>query len=205
MNKIIKKSGAVLGGVCGAFALSVAAYIPFVAADASKNFEDECEYLMILGGDVFGADTPSPQLKKRMERAADYLLKYENVIAVPCGGCFRKEQKKSEAQIIADYLIDKGVDADKIILEDKSTTTFENFKFAKEIIENHSGKSINDSSLSFLSSTYHIHRAEIISRMNGIENVGKVSAPTPGKAAQRFIREYFVVYELLLRKLGIKK
>ncbi len=123
---------------------------------------------------------------------------------IPCGGCFRKGQKKSEAEIIASYLVKQGIDESRIILEDKSTTTFENFLFAVEIIKNHSKKNINDVKIAFLSSTYHIHRASVIARACGITNVGKVSCHTPGAAYKRFIREYFVGYDLLYRLITKK-
>lgn len=205
MNKAVKCTGKIIAGSAGFLAGSAAVYLPFVMADAKKNFNDKCDYLMILGGDIFGADIPSPQLVERMKRAAEYLNENPDVIAVPCGGCFRKEQKRSEAEIIASYLIQNGVSADRIILEDNSTTTFENFDFAIKIIENHSGKKANDANIAFLSSSYHIHRAGLIAQMNGLERFGRVTAPTPGEAYKRYIREYFVAYELLLRKLGIKK
>lgn len=205
MNKIIECSGKIIGVSAGFLLGSAAVYLPFVIADAKKDFNDKCSYLMILGGDIFGADTPSPQLVERMKRAAVYLNENPGVIAVPCGGCFRKAQKRSEAEIIASYLIENGVAAERIILEDKSTTTFENFKFAIEIIESHSGKKCNDADIAFLSSSYHIHRASLIAQMNGLEQFGKVTAPTPGEAYKRYIREYFVAYELLLRKLNLKK
>ncbi len=205
MNKIIKATGVAVGASCGVFAASVAAYMPFVIADARKGFNDDCEYLMILGGNVFGADTPSPQLFERMKKAAVYLNEHPDVIAVPCGGCFREKQKRSEAEIIASYLIENGVSPERIILEDKSTTTFENFEFALRIIKEHSGKDIDSLRIAFLSSSYHMHRAGIMAKMNGICNVLRVSAPTPGDAFQRYAREYFVAYELLLRKTGIKK
>lgn len=205
MNKMIKCAGEIIAGLAGFLVGSAVAYLPFVLADAKDNFNDKCDYLMILGGDIFGADTPSPQLVERMKKAAVYLNENPDVIAVPCGGCFRKEQKRSEAEIIASYLIENGVSAERIILEDRSTTTFENFEFAIEIIENNSGKKCDDANIAFLSSSYHIHRASLIAQMNGLEHFGRVTAPTPGEAYKRYIREYFVAYELLLRKLNLKK
>lgn len=205
MDKCFKKAltagGKVLAGVTGAFAVSVAAYMPFVAADANRKFDDDCEYLMILGGDVIGADTPSPQLLARMEKAAPWLNEHPGVIAVPCGGCFRDGQKKSEAKIIADYLVANGVDESRIILEDKSTTTFENFIFALEIIKNHSGRETKETQIAFLSSSYHMHRAALIAKKCGVDDVRRVSAPTPGSAFQRYVREYFVAYEFPVRKI----
>ena len=77
-------------------AFSALAYLPFVISDARKENRDKCDYLLVLGGDVIGADTPSPQLFERMKAAAVYLAQNPETIAVPCGGCFRKMQKKSE-------------------------------------------------------------------------------------------------------------
>ncbi len=186
-----------VGGTVGYFALTAGAYMPFVIADAKRDFCADCDYLLILGGDVFGADTPSPQLFERMKSAAAYLNAHPGVKAVPCGGCFRPGQKKSEAAIIGDYLVEQGIDPARILPEDRSTTTFENFRFGLPIIEKDSGKSVNDTRVAILSSSYHMHRAGIIAKRCGIKDVRRVSAPTPGEAFKRYIREYFVAYELL--------
>lgn len=194
----------VIGGAAGFIAVTAGAYMPFVIKDAMKKYNDKCEYLLVLGGNVIGADTPSPQLFERMKAAAKYLNENPEVIAVPCGGCFRENQKKSEAEIIADYLIEQGVNKKRIILEDKSTTTYENFEFGTQIIKKHAAKELDEVQIAFLSSDYHVHRASIIAKRNGIKNCGRVSCPTPGKALKRFAREYIVAYELLYRGLKNK-
>ena len=194
---MLKEIIGVASGITGAFALSVAAYLPFVISDAKKVNRDKCDYLLILGGNIIGADTPSPQLFERMKAAAVYLNENPETVAIPCGGCFREGQKKSEAAVIADYLVENGVDRSRIVLEDKSTTTYENFEFGTKIIENIAGKPISQVKVAFLSSDYHIHRASIIAKRCGVVDCGKVSCPTPGEAMPRFLREYFVAYELL--------
>ena len=198
MKKIIT---GVLGGAAGFVAVTAGAYMPFVIKEARKKHKDKCDYLLNHGGNVIGADTPSPQLFERMKAAAVYLNENENVIAIPCGGCFRDGQKKSEARIIADYLISQGVDECRIVLEDKSTTTYENFEFGTEIIKTHSGKELSEISIAFLSSDYHIHRASVIAKQSGIVNCGKVSCPTTGKSVKRFAREYIVAFEMFYKTL----
>lgn len=201
LKKIIGVVGSVIGGIAGAAVLSAAAYIPFVISDARKKYRDKCDYLLVLGGNVIGADTPSAQLFERMKSAAVYLKENPETVAVPCGGCFRDGQKKSEAEIIAAYLVEQGVDAERIILEDKSTTTYENFEFGTRIIENHAGKTLDDISIAFLSSDYHLHRAAIIAKRCGVKNCGRVSSPTPGEAMPRYARECIVAVELLYHDL----
>lgn len=193
VSGIIAGAAGVIGGY---FALTAAAYMPFVIKESRKNYRDNCEYLMILGGNIIGADTPSPQLVERMKTAAEYLKENKDCFVVPCGGCFRPEQKKSEAAIIADYLVAEGIAEERFILEDKSTTTVENFEFASELIKAHSGKGIDDVKVAFLSSDYHIFRASVIAGCCGIKNIGKVSSPTPSEANKRYVREYFVAADL---------
>ncbi len=188
-----------VGSAAGFAAVTASIYMPFVISDALKNYNDKCDYLLILGGNVIGADTPSPQLFERMKAAAKYLNKNKDVIAIPCGACFRKEQKKSEARIIADYLISQGINESRIILEEKSTTTFENFEFGAKIICNHSQKDIDEVSVAFLSSDYHMHRAALIAKKCGIKNCGRVACKTTGNSVKRFYREYIVAYELFYR------
>ncbi len=197
MNNVLKITAAVVGSLAGYLAITAGAYLPFVISDAKKNFRDECEYLMILGGLVIGADTPSPHLEERINCAAEYLKENTTCFAVPCGGCFREHQKVSEAQIIADRLIEKGIDRNRIIVENKSTTTVENFKFAFEIIRNHSSKNINDLKIAFLSSDFHMHRAALIAKKSGLQKPLRVSCPTGKDALRHYVREYFVAYGLL--------
>lgn len=197
MNKASKVLLGTVGALGGFLAVTAGAYMPFVIREAKKNHRDSCDYLMVLGGNVIGEDTPSPQLLKRMEAAADYLKENTDCFIIPCGGCFRPQQKKSEAEIIANYLIEQGIDESRFILEDKSTTTVENFEFALEIIKAHSGKTVSETRIAFLSSDYHIFRAAVIAKTCGLENPLKVSCKTPSEAYKRYVREYFVAYDLL--------
>ncbi len=197
MNTALKIITGVTGGVAAYFAVTGGCYLPFVISKATKTYRDDCDYLMILGSNVIGADTPGARLFERMEGAAEYLKENEKCFVIPCGGCFREGQKRSEADIIASYLIENGIDESRILLEDKSTTTVENFKFATKIIEKHSGKSIDKVNVAFLSSSYHIHRGETIAKRCGIKSIGKVSVPMKSDAFKHYLREYFVAYELL--------
>lgn len=187
-------------GLVGAFVLVAAIYMPFVIADAHKTYNDKCDYIILLGGHVIGAATPSPNLKQRMVRAARYLKENPHVYAVPSGGCFRKGQKKSEAAIIAEYLIEQGIHPDRIILEENATTTYENFIFALPLIKEHSGINPEHLRIAFLSSSYHLHRSALIAEDCGIKKVLRVTAPTyPGFSC--WFREYCVAYEVFVRRI----
>lgn len=198
MNKIFKS---VLGISAAALFSPAVVFMPFVIRDSLKKYDDDCEYLMILGSVVIGADEPSKQLAERMERALAYLNLHKCAKAVCCGGCFRKEQKLSEAEVIKRFLMNNGIEENRILLEDNSKTTYENFEFALKIIKADSGKSIDKIKIGFLTSDYHIFRSGVIAKQMGIKNVHKVSAESENEILKRYLREYFVSYDLAYRSI----
>lgn len=198
MNKIFKT---VLRISAVALLSPTVVYMPFVICDAVKKYNDDCEYLMILGSVILGEDTPSSQLIERMERAVQYLNLHPCAKAVCCGGCFRKEQKVSEAETIKRHLVKNGIDESRILLEDKSKTTYENFEFALKIIVEDSGKSAEETKIAYLTSDYHIFRSGVIARQSGVKDILRVSADSKSQKLQRYLREYFVSYDLAYRLL----
>lgn len=199
MKKTLKILSIILAIVIGYFVVTASIYMPFVIKDAKTAYNDDCEYLMLLGNQVVGKDTPSPLMLERTDRAVEYLKENEDCFVVVCGGITTDEQIISESALMEKILTEKGVNPDRIILEDKSTTTFENFEFAKEAIEKHSGESIEDVDVAFLSSDYHIHRASVIADHFGFNDIGKVSCKTENGFIKTLVREYFVGYDLLIR------
>lgn len=185
--------------VIGYFVITASIYMPFVIKDAKTPYNDDCDYLMILGNQVVGKDTPSNLMLERVGKAAEYLEENKDCYVVVCGGITTDEQIIAESELMKKLLTEKGVNPDRIILEDKSTTTFENFEFAKAIIEAHSGKDIGDVDVAFLSSDYHMHRAAVIADHFGFNDIGRVSCKTENGFIKTLIREYFVGYDLFVR------
>ena len=185
-------------------AITSAAYVCFLKKASKKKHRDDCDYLLILGGDVIGANTPSPQLLGRMQTAVDYLQTNTRCTVIPCGGCFRPLQKQSEAQIISDYLIRHGIREERIVLENRSTTTYENFRFGSEIIQKIAGDRPQNVRIAFLTSDYHVFRAAAFAKCNGIKRPGIVSSPTTFHSMKRFWREYWVAYDMVYKILKYK-
>lgn len=176
------------------FAVSTLASLvgTFVAEEIRASFgniSEKPDYLLILGCTVHG-DEPCETLKTRINAAAKFLLAHPTVTAMPCGGIVQKDQTKAEAEVIADELIKMGVAKERIILENKSTTTVENFVFAKKLIEEHSeNKQVK---IAFLSSEYHLLRASIIAKKAGVK-AQTVPAKTPkNEIVKAYLREFIV-------------
>ena len=157
----------------------------------------EPDFLLILGCRVKG-DEPQETLRMRIDAAAKYLERHKNVIAICCGGIVHDDQTKSEAQVIFDCLAEKGIEKGRLILEDKSTTTTENFINAKKIIDEMGLQKSPE--IAFLSSEFHLLRASIIGKNAGVK-ASSVPAPSPKNLRfKNYVREFFVFPEALIKK-----
>ena len=88
-----------------------------------------------------------------------------------------------------------GVDEERIILEDKSTTTEENFINARGIIEELEGK--RDVSLAFLTSEFHLMRSSYIAKSVGVPCKCTPSKTPLNKRYTAYLRE-LVVYPVAI-------
>lgn len=173
-----------------------------VIKGAKGNTEKTPDYLMILGYRVKD-NTIDPTLRSRIDAAAEYLKSNPEVVAVPCGGFTQKGQEKSEAEIIAAELIKSGIDETRIILEDKSETTEENFINAKVIIDEKA--KADTKKTAFLSSELHLYRAGLLARKIGFE-VTTLPAKSPSNVKiQNYLREAFILMYMDVQNLGGKK
>lgn len=118
------------------FALSAAAGTFALCEAKAKNGNLDCEpdFLLILGCRVRGSE-PEQTLLMRAKAAADFLNRHKNTVAICCGGIVHEDQTVSEAASIEKILTGSGIEKERILLEDKSQTTFENFLNAKAIID----------------------------------------------------------------------
>ena len=139
---------------------------------ALKNEADGSnEYVVILGAKVKPGGIPSQSLKNRLDAAVDYLQKYPTVKAIVTGGQGADEDR-TEASVMADYLIEHGIAEERVLLEDQSTTTYENLLFAKKLLPE------NTASITIISNDFHLKRATILARKLGLK-ADVVAAPTP--------------------------
>lgn len=129
--------------------------------------------IIVLGAAVHGK-TPSRTLRYRLKKAVDYHEQNPDAIIIVSGGQGAQEDI-SEAEAMKIYLVENGVAANKIIKEDKSTSTAENFKFSKEILdETFSG----DYSVAFITNEYHIMRASLCAKRAGFERTTHLHSNT---------------------------
>ena len=129
------------------------------AVTARYEPKKDKDYVIILGCRVRKDGTPTPLLQGRVDRAVRFYeaQKRETGKAptfVTSGGQ-GADEAVSESASMKRYLMDRGIPAEQIIEEDRSTSTLENMRFSKEKIlsENPAAK------IAFSTSNYHVFRS----------------------------------------------
>ena len=127
----------------------------------------EADALIVLGGGIRG-NTPTITLRYRLEKAKEYLDAHPDCLCIVSGGKGRDEQV-SEASVMEAWLVSHGVDAARIVREEASTSTRENFEFSKAIIDERLGAGAK---ILFVTTRFHVFRAERTAARLGIEAEG---------------------------------
>ncbi|TDD43484.1 YdcF family protein [Saccharopolyspora elongata] len=150
------------------------------------------DFVVVLGSGLIGSRVP-PLLASRLDRGRAVFdaqrAKGRDPVLVTSGGQGPGEDLP-EARAMADYLIDKGVPEDRILVEDQSRSTEENLRFSKAIMQQHRPKY----RCVVVTNNYHVMRAATIARK------GKVNGQVLGSPTARYfwpsatIREFVAVF-----------
>lgn len=157
--------------------------------------DTDCEYIVVLGAKVNGT-SPSISLTDRIRAAESYLKAHPDTIAILSGGQ-GNDEAISEAQCMFQQLIARGIEPERLWLEDKATSTWENLHFALDLIEERTG--IRPESIGLVSSEYHLFRASLFGDACGVETIG-IPAKTSWFSIKinYFMREVAGVWHYLL-------
>lgn len=142
---------------------------------------------------VLGSGTPncqaSPALTARLDQGLVQAQRWPTAKVVVSGGQdFGRHC--TEADIMADYLIARGVAADRVIREGRSTSTEENLVFSRRLLEQQGIDAAG--SIIVVTSDFHLRRAAAIARKAGFGEVFGVGADTPLYLRfNAWLREYF--------------
>jgi uncharacterized SAM-binding protein YcdF (DUF218 family) len=142
----------------------------------------------------------SPVLAARLDTAFDRARANPSALVVVSGGVDFNETR-SEAQVMGDYLRAKGLAPSRITQEEKSTSTEENLRFSRLVMQD-AGVSVERARVELVTSDFHIMRSRWIAERVGYKDVGAVGAPTPLYVRYNaWLREYFAVISgFLLRE-----
>lgn len=156
---------------------------------AYKNYPDKETTVVILGCKVNG-EHPSKMLRHRLEAAYDYLSENEEIKCIVSGGQ-GPDEKITEAECMYNYLIDLGISSDRIFIENKSTSTYENIKLSYEIIEQ-----MNlPRDITIVTDGFHEYRASIIAKKQGINAYSVYAKTTKIDLPYYWLREWLGLFQ----------
>lgn len=182
-----------IGGVALSIALMlfIGVEVQIIRAMYQKP-EPNLSYLIVLGAQVKG-DVPSKALNLRLEATAEYLEENPETKAVLSGGQGPGEDI-TEAECMYRYLTDAGIAKNRLILEDRSTTTQENLEFSAKKITEISGQSAFEQKVGILSNNFHVYRAMQLGEKMGFQDFYGIAAGSDWRFQVHYmVREFFAL------------
>lgn len=152
------------------------------------------DYIIVLGAGLINGETVSPLLARRIDKAIQFYqlqLKANGKHAkLLMSGGQGSDEKVPEAVAMRNYAVSQGIPLEDILTEERSTTTLENMRFSKAVIEENQN---TPTQAIFSSNNYHIFRAGIFARWAGL-NADGIGAPTAlYYLPNAFLREYAAI------------
>lgn len=152
---------------------------------------ESADYVLVLGAQIY-PDRPSAALKARLDTAFAYLERNPEATAILCGGQGSNEVMP-EAWMMRDYLLERGVEGTRLLVEDESSNTIENIANARRAFLSDGDRT------AVISSDFHLARARKLMASAGLDPYG-VPAPTPYLAVRMVshLREYGSIVGLII-------
>ncbi len=152
--------------------------------------------VIVLGAGVNG-ETPSLILQTRIDAAAAYLARHPEVPAVLSGGQGPGEDI-TEAEAMRRGLTAQGIDGGRLLLEDRSTSTAENFAYSKALLQE-AGVDTDTAVIAVVTSDFHCFRAHLIAERAGL-SVFDLPAQVPWRllSVNYYVREFFALGKTLV-------
>lgn len=159
----------------------------------TKKAGDHIPCLIILGAQVRGTKITN-SLMRRLDAALTYLNENPETRAIVSGGQGKGEEI-SEARAMADYLIAEGIEKNRILLEEASTSTIENLWFSSGLLDD------MDTSVAVVTNNFHLYRALEIGKKVGYKSLQGIAASSaPVFQLNYLVREFFAIIRMRLHR-----
>lgn len=99
----------------------------------TTEIADPVDVGIVLGASLWG-DEPSPGLAERLDKALELYNAGSFRYFIVTGGLDSPQHRLTEAEGMQRYLVEHGVEASRIFLENEATSTYENLLFSQKIM-----------------------------------------------------------------------
>jgi uncharacterized SAM-binding protein YcdF (DUF218 family) len=143
---------------------------------------EKADALIVLGAQVQPSGEPSVQLAWRLEAALEVF--HQNPVPIVVSGGQGGNEPRPEGEVMRDWLIEKGVPPDKILVDSISANTRQNILHAISLLSG-----LNIQNIRIITSDYHLPRALAIARDEGLSVSGTGSPCKKEYWVQNHFRE----------------
>ncbi|MBE6865430.1 MAG: YdcF family protein [Ruminococcaceae bacterium] len=158
----------VFGLVCFMF---LSAYVLSFARTTVNYSEDA---IIVLGCGLNSDGTPSHTLENRLKGCVEYCRQNPDCFVVVTGAVSRFGNM-TEAAAMKKYLVENGIDASRILVDEKATSTKENFEYSLYLLKN---VGLCEKNICFVTNSFHIFRGSQYAKQAGFENITALSVKT---------------------------
>lgn len=143
------------------------------------------DYCIILGAQ-WKSNGPSEVLRRRLDKAVEYLNENPNTMVIVSGGQGSNEMI-AEAAGMRQYLTNAGIEDGRILVEDKSTNTVENLTFSAEFLDKENSRVV------VVTNNFHVFRALKIAQKQGYHAEGLAASSVTWMVPNNILREFLGV------------
>lgn len=156
--------------------LTFGALLGGVFSGSYDHISGQPEIMLILGCQIHPWG-PSVLLQDRLDEALSYLKEHPDMTVLVSGGQ-GPDEHTSEAACMRDYLVDKGVPVERILVEDRSHNTYQNMIYSAQMMEEHGLDP--EQGVIIVSSGFHLTRSRMLwDRVTGEgEHLSTLAAPS---------------------------
>ena len=150
------------------------------------------DYIVIHGCQIREDGKLTKLLQGRADKAVEFARKQQEAggkapVFIPSGGK-GSDEIVSEAEAIRNYLVEEGIPEERILMEDRSVSTYENLKFSQELIRMHSEDP--EPKIAFATTNYHVFRSGVLATQQGLRAEGLGSRTKRYFWINAFVREF---------------
>lgn len=150
-----------------------------------QSHQNASDFVIVLGAQVRGSSL-SPSLKYRLDATLSYYYQHPTTTIIVSGGQGIGEDD-SEANIMKQYLVKQGIPSEKILMEDQSTSTYENLLFTKKILDTYQ----RNYTVTIITNGFHCYRALYIAKKLGYDAYTYAAKEHAISTPHYYIREFF--------------
>lgn len=169
------------------FFVTFAVFVGSVVRYSADTPDPEADAVIVLGAGLWGGE-PSPALQHRLTAGLAYAEENPDTLVVVSGGQ-GPDEPRSEAAVMAEWLTARGIDPERLVLEDRSYSTYENFAYTKALLDQRFDAGYR---VVFVTNKFHLPRSMGLARDAGLDAQGIGIGDNPVFIPIYYTREYLV-------------